>query len=86
MARPLGKNQRSKIMMLASFGRFQVVPDAETRSLAKRGLVREWGDDAFVGITAAGFRLIADEMDAGRMENTPDLKPKERKDGEGEKS
>lgn len=73
--RPLGKHQREKLIALASFGHFQVVACDVTRSLVKRGLLRECEPDAFVGVTAAGLRFIADEMDAGRLKNEPDKRP-----------
>lgn len=71
--RPLGKHQRDKLLALAAFGRFQVVACDVTRSLVKRGLLREWGDGAFVGVTAAGLRAVADELDSGRLVNSPTL-------------
>lgn len=44
-----------------------VVACARSRSLTARGLLREAAPGAFVHITSAGLRALADAADAGRI-------------------
>lgn len=78
----LGKLQ-SQFLAGMVLGRFLIVPNEQSRALCRRGLMRENGaKGGFVGVTAAGLRWLADEMDAGRIENKPNLP--ERKDAPAE--
>lgn len=74
----LGKHQMRRLAGMAGVGCAQVVPDAISRSLVARGLMEPTGDrpgseEAFVVITAAGLRAIAEEIDAGRLQHKPDF-------------
>lgn len=73
----LGKKQLARLSGMAHVGVAQVVPDAVTNSLVSRGLMQPTGtkpgtEDAFIVITAAGFRAIADAIDAGTISGRPD--------------
>jgi hypothetical protein len=74
----LGKKQLARLASMAHVGMAQVVPDAVTNSLVARGLMQPTGtkpgtEDAFIVITAAGFRAIADAIDAGTIAGRPDF-------------
>ena len=72
----LGKRQ-SELLFAMTLGRFLVVPSTVSQSLCKKGLMRENGPKGgIVGLTAAGLRWLADEMDAGRIYNKPSLPEK----------
>lgn len=73
----LGKRQIAKLAGMAGVGSALVVPDAISRSLASRGLMEGTGDkpgseDAFAVVTAAGYRAVADAIDAGQISHRPD--------------
>jgi len=73
----LGNNQLARLASMAHVGMAQVVPDAVTRSLVSRGLMAPTGnkpgtEDAFIVITADGFRAIADAIEAGAINGRPD--------------
>lgn len=77
MVERFGKHQLARLASMAHVGLAQVVPDAVSRSLVARGLMEPTGtkpgtEDAFIVITAAGFRAIADAIDAGKISNRPD--------------
>lgn len=69
MAR-LGKNQLALLKVLANPNMFLIVESKESRSLAKRGLIRSRTEDgnSFFQITPAGWRALADAVDAGILE------------------
>lgn len=74
----LGKLQLARLAGMAGVGSALVVPDAISRSLAARGLMEGTGTtpktaDSFVVITAAGYRAIADAIDAGLIEYRPNF-------------
>lgn len=76
MAR-LGKLQLQRLAAMAGVGSAQVVPDAIARSLVARGLMEPTGDkpgteDGFIVLTAAGYRAVADFIDAGTIQHRPD--------------
>lgn len=76
MAR-LGKRQLQRLAGMTHVGFAQVVPDAVSRSLVKRGLMEPTGDqpgtrDAFVVVTADGYRALADAIDKGLVKHRPD--------------
>lgn len=73
----LGKRQLARLAGMAGVGSALVVPDELSRSLAARGLMEGTGDkpgseDAFAVVTAAGYRAVADAIDAGRINHRPD--------------
>lgn len=70
--RPLGKYQTRLLVVLGSPTRAMVVPDATAKSLVARGLLREREPDGMVCITPAGLRALADEMEAGRVDDALD--------------
>jgi len=77
MAR-LGKLQLGRLAAMTRVGIAQVAPDDISRSLVARGLMQATGDrpgseEAFVVVTAAGYRAIADATDAGLLANKPDF-------------
>lgn len=79
MAR-LGKQQMRLLITLASPGTLLVIADARSESLERLGLVKAHSPAVpakppakaipagMVGITPAGLRRLADEMEAGRLE------------------
>lgn len=77
MAR-LGKLQLARLAGMAHVGSALVVPDAVSRSLAARGLMEATGRapnnaENFVVVTAAGYRAIADAIDAGLIDHRPNF-------------
>lgn len=73
----LGKRQLDRLAGMAHVGAAMVAPDALCRSLAARGLMEPTGDqpgheDTFYVVTAAGFRAVADAIDAGDIRHRPD--------------
>lgn len=76
MAR-LGRRQAEFLALMANVGCALVVPNAHSRALVKRGLMEPTGDqpgseEAFIVINAAGFRALADAIDAGQVRHRPD--------------
>ena len=67
----LGSKQLKHLSTYGSYGRFLVVPDKMTYSLVKRGLMEFCAADrdGFAHITPLGLRVLADEIDAGRVPN-----------------
>ena len=77
--RPLGKHQLCLLASMASPFSLVVVGDGISRSLVKRGLLGvHWNPrkdrDGFLGITPAGLRTLADQMQAGKLEQFLDPK------------
>lgn len=66
--RPLGKNQLQLLQGLASLRAALVVPNKVSQSLVSRGLLAAQPDGSFAHLTPAGLRLLADEIDAGRVQ------------------
>lgn len=66
--RALGKNQLQLLQGLASLRAALVVPNKVSQGLVKRGLLAAQPDGSFAHLTSAGLRLLADEIDAGRVE------------------
>lgn len=73
----LGKNQLERLAALGSPSTAQIVGCKITRSLQKRGLLRA-NNDAFFCITPAGLRVLADEMESGRVEGALEWAKRER--------
>ena len=65
--RPLGPKQRDLLQKLSSIHMALVVPCAVSNSLVRRGILDAEPDGSFAHITAAGLRVLADEIDAGRV-------------------
>jgi hypothetical protein len=68
---PLGKNQLERLCGLASPSSLMIVGDGVTLSLAKRGLLapKKLDDpNAWLQITPAGLRVLADAFEAGLLE------------------
>ena len=73
----LGARQLTVLLRIADPRFLLVVPCTTTRSLIKRGLaVSLSGDDAFIRITPAGFRVLGEALEAGLFDGEPrELKP-----------
>lgn len=69
----LGVKQIEYLARRAGVFSAQVVPDALTRSLARRGLLTELSDktDGFLALTPAAYRAVADALDTGRVVRPP---------------
>lgn len=66
--RPLGQHQRDLLARLGGVTMALVVGDKVSDSLVKRGLAVAEPDGSFVRIAPAGLRMLADEIEAGRIE------------------
>jgi hypothetical protein len=64
----IGKRQLETLVTLGSPKFAMVVPDKCALSLVKRGLLRTADSGAFACITPAGLRVLAAEMEAGRVD------------------
>lgn len=69
MSRPLGKRQLDRLIGLACPGLVQVVGDAVSDSLVRRGYLKAKPNGSFARITPAGLRRLADELEAGRIKD-----------------
>jgi hypothetical protein len=65
--RPLGTRQLEWLILLSSVERIAITTDAVSDGLVKRGLLRE--DKGGICISGAGLRALADEIDAGRLQD-----------------
>ena len=65
--RRVGKRQMEWLILLSCVDRVALTSDKASQALVQRGLLRT--DNAGTCITAAGLRVLADEMDAGRMQD-----------------
>ena len=73
----LGKRQLDLLATVASPFFLLIVNDTVSRSLEKRGLVAPHfakSKDGFFGVTPRGLRALADEMEAGHLEQFMDPK------------
>lgn len=70
---PLGKNQLDYLARRAGVFTAQVVPDALTRSLERRGLLVSLGGktDGFLAMTPSGYRAVADALESGAVTRPP---------------
>lgn len=73
----LGKNQLSTLKMLGCPSAAQVVGCNVSRSLERRGLLRS-DNDSFFCITPAGLRVLADALEAGRIDGAIEWSRRER--------
>lgn len=71
-ARPLGKNQRDLLAKLGGVTMSLVVADKLSDSLVRRGLLSAEPDGSFARITPLGLRVLADELEAGRVTSGAD--------------
>jgi hypothetical protein len=69
----LGHNQLDYLARRAGVFSAQIVPDALTRSLSRRGLLISLGEksDGFLALTPAAYRAIADALEAGTVTRPP---------------
>lgn len=73
----LGPKQLEVLCGLARPTALVVMPDKITRSLERRGLLKaEHEDGSFAGITPAGLRHLADELESGRIRALWPLDPR----------
>lgn len=78
----IGKDQLATLIMLATPTRVQITSGGRSEAgLVKRGLLRE--EKHGLCITPEGLRLLADEMEAGRVHDALD---RMRKEAEARKS
>ena len=72
----VGNKQLEWLIVLASPNCRRVSVDPMMASMIKRGLLRDYaprkGRIGGIGITSAGLRRLADEMDAGRVDEAID--------------
>lgn len=72
MARPLGKNQLQQLFGMAAPSSLLIVgDDAVSQSLVRRGLLKPMKPErpgAFLQITPAGMRVLADAFEAGSLD------------------
>lgn len=68
----VGINQLQVLIVLGSPTMLMPVPGKAEAALVRRGFLRADAHGC-VCITAAGLRLLADEMDAGRVKNALEL-------------
>ena len=73
----IGKNQLFVLITLASPTMLLLTPGKAEASMVKRGLLREREPGGPLAITAAGLRTLADEMDAGRVDDAMALMRKD---------
>lgn len=73
MSARLGKKQLDYLARRAGVLSAQVVPDALTRSLTKRGMLIGLSDktDGFLALTPDAYRAVADALDTGRVVRPP---------------
>lgn len=65
----VGKNQLQILIMLGSPATLLLAPDRLVRGMVSRGLLRERAPGKACCITPAGLRRLADEMQAGRVDD-----------------
>jgi hypothetical protein len=64
----IGKDQLQMLVMLGSPIRSLITPGKSERGLVAKGLLRQ-DDGGACCITPAGLRALADEMEAGRVDD-----------------
>lgn len=65
----VGRDQLQILVMLGSPTMSLVVPDRAARALIKRGMLRASDTGGFACITPLGLRVLADEMEAGHVDD-----------------
>lgn len=65
----IGPQQLQRLITLSSLGCMLIVGDRLSESLVRRGLLADDGKGDWCRITPAGLRALADEMEAGRVED-----------------
>lgn len=73
----IGHQQLQLLISLASPGRILVVGDRISKSLVKRGILADDGKGDWCRITPCGMRLLADEMEAGRIDDALEVMRRE---------
>lgn len=73
MSARLAKRQIDYLARRAGVLSAQVVPDALTRSLARRGLLVSLSDktEGFLALTPAAYRAVADALESGAITRPP---------------
>lgn len=81
----LGRHQLDLLSKLAAFGRVLVVGDRLSDSLVRRGLLLALDADsnAMIVITPAGYRAVADAIEAGAIPWPPEVRFRHRDGGAG---
>ena len=65
----IGKNQLRTLVILGSPSMSMVVPGKTERAMIARGLLKCDEKGGFACITPLGLRILADEMEAGRIDD-----------------
>jgi hypothetical protein len=65
----IGKNQLCMLITLASPTMLLLTPGKAEAAMVRRGLLREREPGGALAITPAGLRALADEMEAGRVDD-----------------
>lgn len=65
----IGKHQLRTLIMLGSPGCLLLTPGRSEQGMVARGLLRERAPGKACCITPAGLRALADEMEAGRVDD-----------------
>lgn len=65
----IGKLQLQTLVMLGSPTTSLIVPTPRERSMIARGLLKCGESGGFACITPLGLRVLADEMEAGRVDD-----------------
>lgn len=65
----VGKNQLQTLIVLGSPTMLLLVPGPRHRSMVERGLLRQSDSGGSVCITPKGLRVLADEMERGRVDD-----------------
>jgi F0F1-type ATP synthase epsilon subunit len=69
MSLRVGKVQLQTLVMLGSPTMSMIVPGKAERAMIARGLLKCSATGGFACITPAGLRVLADEMEAGRVDD-----------------
>ena len=77
MSARIGSRQLQTLVMLGSPTMSMVVPGKTERTLISRGLLRCHENGGFACITPSGLRVLADEMESGRVDDALERMRKE---------
>ncbi len=82
----IGKNQLETLIALGSPTRLLLVPGRAEKGLVVKGLLREREPGKACCISPAGLRVLADEMEAGRVDDALEAMRKQVADREQKKA
>ena len=82
--RPLGEKQLLRLISMGSPAIIQVSEDGISRSLVKRGFLREVTESGATTITPVGLCALAEEMVAGRVDRAIAKLKEQRRSGKKE--